>query len=598
MTPWIPDAVAPFAAIALMAGVFGFFLLERFPAELIAFCGAALALALGLVGAKDVGAALSNSAPATIAAMFILSAALVRSGALETAVAGLGRLVEARPMTGLVAFFLSAAAASALMNNTPVMIVLIPVAMGLARQASISSSKLLMPLSFMVILGGTCTMIGTSTNLLVDGMVRDLGMPPFHLFEITPVGLVAALAGGAYLALVGQRLLPDRGPGVADVGSSSRSWTTELFLPEGSPLVGKALTEIEALERKGTRVIDVLRGDQSMRRELQGLRLEPGDRIVLRTRDTEIAGLREGNEKGLTLTGTEPGRSIRTELTEVLVTSRSRALGRTLRALTLRRRFGVYPLALHRSGHQVAGSPDDLPLEVGDVLMVDGPADGIARLSEALGLVSLGRTDARAYRRNKVPIAIGVLAGVVLLAAFGVAQILVLALIGVAVVLVTGCVDMDEALASIDGRLLLLIVSMLILGSAFQSSGAMQMVVDALEPVLDRSGPLVALILVYALTSFLTELVTNNAVAVLLTPLAAGIASQLGLDPRPFAVAVMFGASASFATPIGYQTNTMVYNAGGYRFRDFLRVGLPMNFVVGAATVAAIAWMWPLRLPG
>ena len=597
MASWLPEAVAPYVAIALMAGVFGVFLLERFPAELIAFCGAALALVFGLVGAKDVSSALSNSAPATIGAMFILSAALVRSGALESAVAGLGRLVEARPVAGLIAFFAAAAGASAFMNNTPVVIVLIPVAMGLARQAAISSSRLLMPLSFVVILGGTCTMIGTSTNLLVDGIVRDMGMPAFGLFEITPVGIVAALAGAAYLALIGQRLLPDRGPGVAGLENPSRAWTTELFLPEDSPLIGKPLAEIGAFERSGTRVIDVLRGELSLRRELASLHLEAGDRIVVRTRDTEIAGLREGNEKGLTLAGTEHGRQTRTELSEVLVTNRSRARGQTLRALTLRRRFGVYPLALHRSGHQISGVLDDIPLEVGDVILLDGPTEGIGRLCDGLTLVSLGRTDVRAYRRTKAPIAIGVLLAVVLLAAMGLGSILELALIGVAVVLVTGCVDLDEALASVDGRLLLLIISMLLVGAAFQNSGAMTMVVNALHPMLEAAGPLTALILVYALTSFLTELVTNNAVAVLLTPIAAALASQLGLDPRPFAVAVMFGASASFATPIGYQTNTMVYNAGGYRFVDFLKVGLPMNIIVGIATLAAITWVWPLQ-PG
>lgn len=201
---------------------------------------------------------------------------------------------------------------------------------------------------------------------------------------------------------------------------------------------------------------------------------------------------------------------------------------------------------------------------------------------------------ARAFRRSRAPVAIGTMAGVVVLAALNVAPILTLALVGVAIVFLTKCIDADEGIGAIDGRLLLLIVSMLTLGSALEQSGALTLIVDGVSPLLAAVRPILALLLVYALTSILTELVTNNAVAVLMAPIAAGIAVQLGLDPRPFVVAVMFGASASFATPIGYQTNTLVYSAGGYRFLDFVRIGVPMNILIGAVTVLVIPLIWPL----
>ena len=254
----------------------------------------------------------------------------------------------------------------------------------------------------------------------------------------------------------------------------------------------------------------------------------------------------------------------------------------------------MYPVALHREGEVVDGPLRGLALEVGDALLLDGNAEDVRRLCEDAGLVALAPATRRGFRRAKAPLAVAIMAAVVAGAAFELAPVLTLALIGTGLALATGCIDADEAVGAIDGRLLVLIASMLVLGVALDASGALTLLVDALAPLLGRTSPLVALALVYACTSILTELVTNNAVAVLMTPIAAGVATQLGLDPRAFVVAVMFAASASFATPIGYQTNTLVYNAGGYRFADFLRVGVPMNLVVGATTVGLAPLIWPL----
>jgi len=585
---------SPYAALLLIAAVFALFLLERFSSEVTALGGVAVALLVGLVSVEDVLDALSNPAPATIGAMFVLSAALVRTGVLDAVADWLGGRLDRSPAATIGLFFLLAAAASAFMNNTPVVMILIPVVFGLARKLGTSASRFLMPLSFVVIMGGTCSLIGTSTNLLVDGVSRDLGLVPFSLLEIAPLGLVLALVGGTFVALAAPVLLPER-HALGDTPSlgARRSWQVELFVPEGSPLIGRPVTEVSEFRRSATRLVDLIRDNVSLRRALPGQVLQAGDRVVLHAPDTEVIGFRaagSGGAAGLTIAGTEPAGARRHVVVEALVRDRSRNFAE----LGWRRSHGVYPIAVHRQGSSVDLADKELHLRPGDTVLLDGPAEDIVRLARDEHLILLAPMEARAFRRSKAPIALAIMAVVVLGAALDLAPILPLAIVGAAVALLTGCVEPDEGIGAIDGRLLLLIVSMLVLGTAMDRSGAMTLIVEVLSGPLSMASPLVALALIYAVTSVLTEIVTNNAVAVIMTPIAVGVASTLGLDPRAFVVVVMFGASASFATPIGYQTNTMVYNAGGYRFTDFLRLGLPMNVIAGVVTVLLAPLIWPL----
>jgi di/tricarboxylate transporter len=326
-----------------------------------------------------------------------------------------------------------------------------------------------------------------------------------------------------------------------------------------------------------------------LRRALAGVELEVGDRVVLRTPMSEVLALQSSKE----LRQVDKLSSVQTETVEVLITPGCHMVGRSLGSLRLRRRYGVYPLAVHRRNQNIGRQLDDVVVQVGDTLLLEGAAADIGRLALDMDLVDISQPSERAFRRRHAPVVIAVLVAVVGLAAVNAAPIVILALIGVAVVLVTRCIDADEAFAFIEGRLLALIFSMLAVGMGLDHSGAVQLMVDAIAPFMMNLPPFLLIFAVYSLASVLTEIVSNNAIAVILTPIAIGLAATIGIDPRPLVVAVMFGASASFSTPIGYQTNTLVYGPGGYRFTDFLRIGVPLNILMMLVMSALIPLFFP-----
>lgn len=547
----------------------------------------------------------AHPAPITVACMFILSAALERTGVIELLGNWFERTAAKSPMRMLTIMIIIVAGISGFMNNTPVVVIFMPIVLGICRRKDWRASKFLIPLSYAAIVGGTTTIIGTSTNLVASGIAANYDENlAFGMFDVTPLGIVFVVITFIYLVLFGNQLLPDRVTLAALIDSTdSREFITRAYVSKDSPLVNQSFPDSWLRKMKKARVIDIVRDGHRLRAGLDKIVFAEGDEIIVKGRLEGLMGL---EEKGAGISQSSPEsmglEDIRTEsavMMEGIIGPDSNLAGKSLKFLNFRQKYGVIIVAVHRRGRNLRERFEDVKLAFGDTLLVQGPARRMQQLFELKDFINLSAPKEVAMRTRKAPLAILAILSfmlVGLLTGLGVIPqipIVLVALTGAVFVLAVGCIDPSEAYQAIEWKVLFMIIGMLGLGQALQFSGVAQLLAVKVVASVGDLDPRIIIALFYLLAAVLTEMVSNNAVAALLTPLGIIVSIELGVDARPFIAAVMFGSSASFSTPIGYQTNTFVYGAGGYKFSDFFKVGTPLAIILWITASFLIPIIWP-----
>lgn len=575
----------------------GLFISEKLPMDVVAMLVLASLLLLGLVTPDEALSGFSNEATITVAGMFVLSAGLAHTGAL----AGLGRLLSRVRWRWLfvLLLILVAGVVSAFINNTAVVAVFLPMVLAACAHNRQSPSQVLIPLSYASQMGGVCTLVGTSTNLLVNSVAKDLGHSGFGMFDFTPLGLVTMGFGLVYLAILGPWLLPKHAAAPLTESWQLGKYVTELRVMAGSPLIGRNIGRAKLAEKHGIDVLELIRDDIA-RWSPASETLREGDLLLVRGEWEQLAALRHSLKleprPEFKLSDSSFGAATDGEakrLLEVMVAPGSRLAGQSLDEMDFTRQHEATVLAVHRRGELQRERLRDVTLDVGDVLLVLAPQAELDLLRRDERLVVLNEREDSRRPPGRALLALAIVAAVITSAGLGWLPIVAASILGGIALVVTRCVGNEQAYKAVDWRVIVLLAGVLPLGIAMQKSGLAQSIADLAVGSVGGLGPLAVLAVIYLLTAVLTEFMSNNAAAVMITPIAWSTAISLGLDPTPFIVAVLFAASTSFSTPVGYQTNMMVYNAGNYRFADFLRMGLPLNLMFWMLAV----WLIPQFFP-
>jgi di/tricarboxylate transporter len=582
--------------LAITAAAAVLFVTEKLRVDLTALCVLGALLILQLIKPEQALYGFANTATATVAAMFVLSAGLVRTGLVEWLARHLDRFAGKGELKLIIVLCVTVALLSAFIINTATVAILIPIAVILAKARKIAPSRVLIPLSFASQFGGVCTLIGTSTNILVNSLAISNGLKRFNVFEFAPLGIILVIIGILYLAFFSRILIPKR-KGVDEQIDKYRlcDYLAELKVKDGSPLIGKKWGALKNKDLKNIDLIKIIRGDKATWRASKTT-IRKDDYLLLHGNANELIKMKDNYQletRADTVINDQKLRSDKIELIEALVPPRSKLIGQTLRGADYIRRFGCVVLAIQRRDKILRDRLDDIDFDDGDTLLLQCDKESVRRIMQSKDLIATNELTELHLRKDRAVRALAIFISIILLAAFNIVSILVAALIGAVAMVVGRCITIEEAYNAIDWKVIFLLGGILPLGLALQETGtAAWLATTVMQPLLDM-GPLIVLASFYLITAALTEMMSNNAAAILLVPIALSVAEIMGVSARPFLIAITFAASTSFATPIGYQTNTMIYAPGGYRFSDFARIGIPLNILFWVTTVLLAPIIWP-----
>ncbi len=552
----------------------------------------------GVISAEQGLAGFSNPATITVAFMFVLSYALLKTGSLQRIGPYLGPIFKRNFNMGILIMMVFIGLVSAFVNNTPIVAMFIPVMISIAKLSGISASKLLIPLSYASIFGGMCTLIGTSTNVLVSGIAEKNGIEAFPLFLSAPIGLVLLVVGSIYIYFFGKKLLPDQDL-ESDLNKkfSIRDYLTEIEVLEDSEFVGQRIMDSMLAKELEIDIIEIRRNGQGYNLPAGDFRIESGDVLKLQCDVDKIKALKDRmkvnfNKEAIRM-GENEIQDGDTTMLELIITSGSEFIGKSLREMDFRRRFRAIPLAILHREEVMHENLHSVELNAGDVILTEIKSHRVQNLKreemrQRSPFIVLSEEGIIDFNRKKFLTVFAVITGVVALATFNILPIAIATILGAVILVLSGTINMREVYESIEWKIIFLLAGALSLGVAMQTSGLADMISGFFINELGKFGPVAILSALYIITSLLTEIMSNNAAAALLAPIAITVSDKLDLSPYPFLIAVMIAASASFMTPIGYQTNTMVYSAGRYKFKDFFRIGVWLNLLFWALATLLI----------
>lgn len=574
------------------------FVTEAIPIDVTALLILVALVVSGVLTPEEGVRGFSNPAPVTVAAVLVLSAGLIRTGAVARLGASFSRMGGSAEVGQMSVILISVGILSAFINNTAAVAMFIPIVLGIARDKKISPSKLLIPVSFAGILGGICTYIGTSTNIIVGSILEEQGFEPFRMFEFSPLGGLFLVLGVVYLLIFGRKLLPAR-KSQDDLTKDYhlREYLTELIIQSRSRLIGKTLKESKLSLENDIQVLEIRRNKERLTSLLPEIALEEGDVLIVKGNIDNIIRVRESEGVAIhprVKFQDEDLESPDVVLAECVISARSGLIGKTIKQIDFRRRFQATALAIRRHGGEFQEKLGRVKLHFGDTLLIQGRRDRLQGLRDSQDfMLIMEDSSTPRYRKQKMAVCVAIFAAVIVLAAAGIVPIMVAAMLGAVTMVITRCLTIQEGYEAIDMRIIFLIAGTLSLGLALQKTGGAELIANLVIRFAGPYGPSAVLAVLYLLTMVLTELMSNNATAALLTPIAIEIAAGMGVDVRPFAFCIAFAASASFLSPIGYQTNTLVYGPGGYKFTDYFKVGWPISLSIWVLATLLIPVLWP-----